>query len=153
MQILTTYGLVAPCPVCTSAIWINTEWPGLPRWVIPTPGNKSDPFKCPWCDSMSLMQKTKENPEHIDLVVLNRGREIRDVKLSYPIIMQKDSIILLMQSLLKTMVSPQGKGKDSDVFSINLKFKNKEEMVKDLDERISSVITTHKILPIPVLTP
>jgi len=153
MVILTSYGVVSSCPVCLSAIWINTNWPGLPRWAIPSPGNKSDPFKCPWCDSIVLMQKTNENSEHVDLVVVNRGKEMRDVQLSYPIIMQKESIILLMQNLLKTMVSPQGKGKDLDTFSINLKYRDKNEMIRDLDERIASVISIHKVLPIPVLLP
>lgn len=149
--LLSKSGIIETCPVCANPYWINTEWPGLPQWDIPKEKNKiSNPFQCPWCNSKIRMACHEKN--NISFDIITYGEKINsDIQFKYPLIIDKDTLIRLMENLIKTFTFQKHTGKNKDSISIELNYNNIDLLRKDIFIRIQQILSSHKSIAIPVL--
>lgn len=147
MIFFTRYGITTICPSCGNKIWINIDWPGLPKWKIPDIGQESGIFVCQWCSSILKMYKQQD--DILRYHIIKRGNCINNINLSYPILIDGPTINELVSHVLKTFISL----KDNKTNNVSIKayYNDVESMKTDIAKRIEHVITGCKSLPMPVI--
>lgn len=143
--ILNSFGYNTTCPYCSSPIWINTKWDGLPKWKIPEKPGENYLFRCSRCDSIIKIERPVNDPERIVLVVKERSGSVKDISdLNYPFLVDEKSLIGLIKLVILSLA-------DKDSKKINVFYNDFTHFDNDISERIKKVLMKGKGFPFPAL--
>jgi DNA-directed RNA polymerase subunit RPC12/RpoP len=141
---LNSFGYITTCPYCSSKIWINTKWDGLKKWKLPENAGEKDLFRCSRCDSIIRIERTKEDPERIQLFVQERSGYKKDLKdIKYPFLIDEMSLMKLIKCVLLTLADKNKK--------INIFYNDLNHFNNDMSVRIKKVILEDNNFPFPAL--
>lgn len=87
----------------------------------------------------------------LEIHIQKRGKQVEQIQVDFPLILEKDTLIKLMENLLKTFWKPKGSGTRPDKISFEVHFNDVEHLRGEISSRIISIIRDYKAMPIPVL--
>lgn len=133
------HGLNIDCPSCGGAIWVNFNWPGLPKWTMH--GNElSEPYRCPWCLGIGQFREDYT-------ILVQSGTRLTQVSSTDLIVTDESSLAM---NLLKVLYQEAAIKEDGSVL-LNRVFKNTDEWKQWCAGVVNRLTSDRKLIRLPAL--